>query len=60
MHGWVRTGKRAPRPWPEWAELVPGVIWIYDFTHFRSSPGWCAIAVIDVVLLIVRGRGLSG
>ena len=33
----------------EWAELVPGVIWIYDFTHFAGLPGWCAIAVIDLV-----------
>ena len=43
---------RPPRPrtpWPQWAELVPGVIYIYDFTHFRSLPGWCAIAVVDVV-----------
>jgi transposase InsO family protein len=36
------------RPWPDWAELVPGVIWIYDFTHFRASKR-CAIAVLDVV-----------
>ena len=36
------------RPWPEWAELVPGVIWIYDFTHFRASKR-CAVAVLDVV-----------
>lgn len=36
------------RAWPEWAELVPGVIFIYDFTHFRASK-WCAIAVMDVV-----------
>ncbi|MBT8228183.1 MAG: DDE-type integrase/transposase/recombinase [Dactylosporangium sp.] len=36
------------RAWPEWADLVPGVIWIYDFTHVRAS-GWCAIAVMDVV-----------
>jgi hypothetical protein len=28
---------------------VPGVIWIYDFTHFAGLHGWCAIAVIDVV-----------
>lgn len=38
----------AKRPWPEWAELVPGVIWIYDFTHFRASKR-CAVAVLDVV-----------
>ncbi|HYN18601.1 MAG TPA: integrase core domain-containing protein [Actinomycetes bacterium] len=36
------------RAWPEWAELVPGVVYIYDFTHFRASK-WCAIAVMDVV-----------
>lgn len=44
-------GRREPRParaWPDWAELVPGVIWIYDFTHFRASK-WCAVAVMDVV-----------
>jgi putative transposase len=42
---------REPRParaWPDWADLVPGVIWIYDFTHFRASK-WCAVAVLDVV-----------
>jgi transposase InsO family protein len=39
---------RPPRPWPDWAELVPGVIWIYDFTHF-SAAGRCAVAVLDVV-----------
>jgi transposase InsO family protein len=45
------TGPRPPRPrraWPGWAELVPGVIWIYDFTHFARSRR-CAIAVLDVV-----------
>jgi transposase InsO family protein len=41
--------RRERRPFPEWAQLVPGVIWIYDFTHFAGLPGWCAIAVIDVV-----------
>lgn len=39
---------RAKTPWPEWAELVPGVIFIYDFTHFRASRR-CAVAVLDVV-----------
>ncbi len=38
---------RPPRPWPDWAELVPGVIWIYDFTHFAAKR--CAVAVMDVV-----------
>lgn len=41
--------RRERRPFPEWAELVPGVIFIYDFTHFAGLPGWCAIAVLDVV-----------
>jgi transposase InsO family protein len=40
---------RPARPWPEWAELIPGVVWIYDFTHFSGLPGWCAIAILDVV-----------
>jgi hypothetical protein len=39
---------RPPRPWPDWAELVPGVIYIDDFTHFAASK-WCAVAVMDVV-----------
>jgi len=43
--------RREPQPrrgWPDWAELVPGVIYIYDFTHFRASK-WYAVAVLDVV-----------
>jgi putative transposase len=39
---------RVKAPWPDWAELVPGVIWIYDFTHLRASRR-CAVAVLDVV-----------
>jgi transposase InsO family protein len=39
---------RVKTPWPDWAELVPGVIWIYDFTHLRASRR-CAVAVLDVV-----------
>jgi putative transposase len=39
---------RPARPWPAWAELVPGVIWIYDFTHFTAAKR-CAVAVLDVV-----------
>lgn len=52
-HG-VHLPEQAPRErlprrqWPEWAELVPGVIWIYDFTHFRASKR-CAVAILDVV-----------
>jgi transposase InsO family protein len=41
--------KRAKTPWPEWVELIPGQIYIYDFTHFHRLRGWCAIAVLDVV-----------
>lgn len=37
-----------PRAWPQWAELVPGVIMIYDFTHFTRA-GRCVVAVIDVI-----------
>lgn len=37
-----------PRAWPEWADLVPGVILIYDFTHFTRA-GRCVVAVIDVI-----------
>ena len=40
--------RRPPRAWPEWAELVPGVILIYDFTHFPCLEA-CAVAVMDVV-----------
>jgi transposase InsO family protein len=43
-----RRERRPPRAWPDWAELVPGVIFIYDFTHFRASKA-CAVAVMDVV-----------
>jgi hypothetical protein len=32
-----RREPRPARPWPDWAELVPGVIWFYDFAHFRAS-----------------------
>lgn len=41
--------RRGKTPWPDWVELVPGQIYIYDFTHFRGLRGWCAIAVLDVV-----------
>jgi putative transposase len=40
--------RRQRRPFPDWAELVPGVIWIYDFTHFTAAKR-CAVAVLDVV-----------
>jgi transposase InsO family protein len=40
---------RGKTPWPEWVELVPGQIFIYDFTHFTGLRGWCAIAVVDVI-----------
>lgn len=44
----AQRDRGAKTPWPAWAELTPGVIWIYDFTHFAAS-GRCAIAVVDVV-----------
>lgn len=40
--------RRERRPFPEWAELLPGLICIYDFAHFRASKR-CAVAVVDVV-----------
>jgi len=43
-----RREPRLAQPWPDWAELVPGVIWIYDFTHFQTSRR-VAVAVLDVV-----------
>jgi len=52
MHlpGIPHTRERGPKvPWPDWVELVPGQIYIYDFTHFKKLKGWCAIAVLDVV-----------
>jgi len=45
----VLREKRAKTPWPDWVELIPGQIYIYDFTHFAGLRGWCTIAVIDVV-----------
>lgn len=41
--------KRGKTPWPDWVELIPGQIYIYDFTHFTALKGWCAIAVLDVL-----------
>ena len=40
---------RGKTPWPAWVELIPGQIYIYDFTHFAGLRGWCVIAVVDVV-----------
>jgi putative transposase len=40
--------RRERRGLPDWAELVPGVIWIYDFTHFDGVKG-AVVAVVDVV-----------
>lgn len=49
LPGLPRPAPRAKRPFPDWAELTTGVIYCYDFTHFSGLPGWCAIAVIDVI-----------
>ncbi|GGA00698.1 integrase core domain-containing protein [Nesterenkonia alkaliphila] len=49
LPGLPRPEPRSRRAFPDWAELTPGVIYCYDFTHFSGLPGWCAIAVIDVV-----------
>ncbi len=49
LPGLPRPEPRERKPFPDWAELVPGVVWVYDFTHFSGLPGWCAIAVVDIV-----------
>jgi transposase InsO family protein len=50
LPGIPRPAKSVKQDWPEWVEPIPGQLWIYDFTHFKSLPGtWCAIAVEDMV-----------
>ena len=49
LPGLPRPEPRPRKPFPDWAELTPSVIYCYDFTHFAGLPGWCAIAVVDVV-----------
>lgn len=49
LPGPPRPAPRPRKPFPDWAELVAGVIWCYDFTHFSGLPGWCAITLVDVV-----------
>lgn len=49
LPGLPRPAPTERKAFPDWATLVPGVIWVYDFTHFSALPGWCAIAVVDVV-----------
>jgi transposase InsO family protein len=49
LPGLPRPAPRERKAFPDWAELIPGVIWCYDFTHFAGLPGWCAIAILDVV-----------
>lgn len=49
LPGLPRPTPRERKAFPDWAQLVPGVTWVYDFTHFSGLPGWCAIAVVDVV-----------
>jgi hypothetical protein len=38
VHLPARPGREArpPHPWPEWVELVPGVVWIYDFERHEA------------------------
>lgn len=46
-----RPARREPGEralWPAWADWRPGVIWVYDFTHFTRAKR-CAVAVLDVV-----------
>ena len=59
LPGLPRPAPRQRRPFPQWAELVPGVVWVYDFTHFGGLPGWSAIAVVDVVSKFALAVNLS-
>ena len=59
LPGLPRPAPRERTPFPDWAELVPGVVWVYDFTHFRGLPGWSAIAVVDVVSKYCLALNLS-
>lgn len=59
LPGLPRPAPRERTPFPDWAELVPGVVWVYDFTHFRGLSGWCAIAVVDVVSKYALAINLS-
>jgi transposase InsO family protein len=49
LPGIPRPSGSKRREFPEWVEMRPGQIYIYDFTHFSALPGWCAIAVVDLV-----------
>ncbi len=59
LPGLPRSAPRERTPFPDWAELVPGVVWVYDFTHFSGLHGWCAIAVVDVVSKYCLALNLS-
>ena len=59
LPGLPRPPARERSPFPDWAELVPGVVWVYDFTHFSGLPGWSAIAVVDVVSKYCLALNLS-
>lgn len=59
LPGLPRPAPRERKPFPQWAELVPGVIYCYDFTHWRGLPGWCAIAVVDIVSKYCLALNLS-
>lgn len=53
LHGAAAREKQPARPWPDWAELVPGVIWIYDFTHFTAAKR-CAVANLGMLTTVSR------
>lgn len=59
LPGLPRPPARERSAFPDWAELVPGVVWVYDFTHFSGLPGWSAIAVVDVVSKYCLALNLS-
>ena len=55
------AGPRTPRekaPWPAWAELVPGVIWIYDFKcrrrHLKSYADLRTMPTVPAIAQVVE------
>ncbi len=45
-----QPGRSVKSPWPDWAQLVPNSIWIYDSTHFTA----CGMTVLIIEDLVSR------
>lgn len=43
-----RSGRSQRRPWPDWVELAPNRIWIYDTTHWTKA-GAATTVIADVI-----------